>query len=203
MDPIIVVGLGNPGTEYEGTRHNIGFEVVEELTRRFRSPVRAGRGEYLIATHQFAGRTLILAKPMTYMNNSGSAVAELLEKFGASLQELIIVADDVALPLGAIRVRAKGSDGGHNGLWSIIYQLNSDEFARVRCGVRQESMPPKDRMAEFVLSPFALGEATTVGEMIGRAADAVFEFAASGIHRTMNRFNTRSRQPEGDAGGVL
>lgn len=197
MDSIIVVGLGNPGTEYEGTRHNIGFEVVDELTRRFRVPMRAGRGEYLIATHQFTGKTLILAKPLTYMNNSGTAVADLLERFRALPQELIVVADDVALPLGAIRVRAKGSDGGHNGLWSIIYQLNSDEFARIRCGVRQEAMPSKDRMADFVLSPFGPRETTTVREMIGRAADAVLEFAVNGIHRTMNRFNTRSRQPEG------
>lgn len=202
MDPIIIVGLGNPGIEYEGTRHNVGFEVVDELTRRFRARMRAGRGDYLIASHRIAGRDLLLAKPLTYMNNSGAAVADVLERSGATLQELIIVADDLALPLGTIRVRAKGSDGGHNGLASIIYQLNSDEFARVRCGIQQEVMPPKDRIVEFVLSPFEPGEAAVVKQMVGRAADAVMECVAVGVTKAMNKFNTKVHQTEGDIDSI-
>ena len=191
MDPIIVVGLGNPGTEYEWTRHNVGFKVVDELSRRFKTPMKAGRGEYLFASRRIDGKKVVFAKPLTYMNNSGTAVGDLLEKYIARLEDLIIVADDFALPLGTIRVRAKGSDGGHNGLSSIIFQLNSSEFARIRCGIQQEMMLSKERMAEFVLSPFDTEERKTAEAMISRAADAVMEFVAAGIARTMNRFNTR------------
>ena len=197
MDPILVVGLGNPGNEYDGTRHNIGFEVADELARRFRAAWKAGRGDYFVASSGIGGRHIVLAKPLTYMNNSGTAVVDMMEKFGSSLHEVMVIADDLALPLGTIRVRAKGSSGGHNGLVSIIYQLNTDEFARVRCGIRQEAMPPKERMAEFVLSPFEPGEKSIVNEMVGRAADAVLEFAACGISQAMNKFNRRLPRSEG------
>jgi PTH1 family peptidyl-tRNA hydrolase len=125
------------------------------------------------------------------MNNSGAAVSELLERYGARLDELLLIADDFALPLGTIRVRAKGSDGGHNGISSVIYHLNTNEFARIRCGIQQEIMPQKDRMAEFVLSPFEREEQVAVGVMIEHAADAVVSFATAGIARTMNKFNVR------------
>lgn len=191
MDPIIVVGLGNPGTEYDWTRHNVGFKVIDELVRRFKTSIRPGRGDYLFAACRFSGKEVVLVKPLTYMNNSGIAVSELLEKYSAGLHELILVADDFALPLGTIRVRKKGSDGGHNGLSSVIYQLNTTEFARIRCGIRRDIMPPKERMAEFVLSPFEREERETVDAMIAKAADAVVEFATTGIAHTMNKFNTR------------
>lgn len=191
MDPIIVVGLGNPGTEYDWTRHNVGFRVIDELARRFKISIRPGRGDYLFAACRVSGKEVVLVKPLTYMNNSGIAVSELLEKYSAGLHELMLVADDFALPLGTIRVRTKGSDGGHNGLSSIIYQLNTNEFARIRCGIRREIMPPKERMAEFVLSPFEREERETVDAMIAKAADAVVEFTTTGIAKTMNKFNTR------------
>lgn len=192
MDPIIVVGLGNPGSEYEPTRHNVGFKVVDELARRFRSHLRAGRGEYLFAVVSVPGKDIVLSKPLTYMNNSGVVVSELLERYKTGLDKLMIVADDFALPLGTIRVRGRGGDGGHNGLSSIIYQLNSNEFARIRCGIRSEMMPPRERMAEFVLSSFEPGEMKEVDEMIQRAADAVIEFGELGINQAMNKFNTRT-----------
>ncbi|MBM2840021.1 MAG: Aminoacyl-tRNA hydrolase [Bacteroidetes bacterium] len=154
-------------------------------------PFRSGRGEYVIASRRAEGKCIILAKPMTYMNNSGTAVKELLDGYGVPLDRLIVIVDDVALPLGTIRVRAKGSDGGHNGLYSIIYQLNSNDFPRIRCGIRQEVMPPNNRMTGFVLSPFESIERKTVEGMISRAADAILEFAETGIARTMNKFNTR------------
>jgi peptidyl-tRNA hydrolase, PTH1 family len=191
VDPIIVVGLGNPGTEYDWTRHNVGFKVIDELARRFKTSIRPGRGDYLFAACRICGKEVVLVKPLTYMNNSGIAVSELLEKYSAGLHELILVADDFVLPLGTIRVRKKGSDGGHNGLSSVIYQLNTTEFARIRCGIRREIMPPKERMAEFVLSPFEREERETADAMIAKAADAVVEFTTTGISRTMNKFNTR------------
>jgi PTH1 family peptidyl-tRNA hydrolase len=202
VDPIIVVGLGNPGTEYESTRHNIGFRVIDALARRLKTPLKPGNGEYLFASRSVEGKDVILAKPLTYMNNSGNAVGGLLERYSARLDELVVIVDDIALPLGVIRVRAKGSDGGHNGLASIIYQLNTNEFPRIRCGIRQEMMPPKEQMADFVLSPFETGERETAEAMISRASDAVLEFSIAGIARTMSKFNTQPGRPDEGVGEV-
>lgn len=184
-----MVGLGNPGTEYESTRHNVGFRVVDELARRLGKRMRSGAGSYLRATAFAADATVVLVKPLTYMNNSGVAVRDLLKEFPTPQKRLLVVCDDFALPLGTLRVRTGGSDGGHNGLASVIALLESKEFPRLRCGIRKEVMPPGDQMAEFVLSPFEPEEKDAVTTMIDRAADAVTEFARSGITRTMNLFN--------------
>lgn len=123
------------------------------------------------------------------MNNSGSAIGDVLLDYGSSPDRLAVIFDDLALPLGTIRIRPKGSDGGHNGLRSIIYHLSMDAFPRIRCGIKQEVMPPKSRMVDFVLSPFDEGEKEAANEMVDRAADAAIEFATSGIALTMNKFN--------------
>ena len=191
LERLVVVGLGNPGIEYEGTRHNIGFDVIEELARRFKLSLAPGRGEFVEATREYNGRKFVLAEPLTYMNNSGNAVVELLEKHSASRKDLLVISDDFVLPLGTIRIREKGSDGGHNGLYSIIYQLDSNEFARVRCGIGQESMPAASETANFVLSPFDPQEKETVRKMIHKAADVVLTFAEYGPAQTMSRFNAR------------
>jgi PTH1 family peptidyl-tRNA hydrolase len=124
------------------------------------------------------------------MNNSGSAVAGVMADEGAAPGDLVVVVDDFALPLGTLRIRPRGSDGGHNGLASILMALGSDAFPRVRCGIRSEPMPPKSQMAEFVLSRFAAGENATAQEMIVRAADAVQAILGEGIATAMNRYNT-------------
>ncbi len=123
------------------------------------------------------------------MNNSGEAVVDVLEKYPIPLQNVLVIADDFALDIGTVRVRAGGSEGGHNGLRSIIYFLNSDEVPRIRCGIKKETMPPKREMSDFVLSPFDDDERETAGTMISKAADALEDFARSGIERTMNVFN--------------
>lgn len=184
-----MVGLGNPGAEYEGTRHNVGFQVIDELSRRVKSRLRPGDGDYLFSRCRIDGRTLVLVKPLTYMNNSGQAAVSVLERFGAPVENLMVIADDFALPLGMIRVRAKGSHGGHNGLYSIIYHLGSNEFPRIRCGIQKEPMPAKDARADFVLSGFEPGEIAIVNAMVGRAVDAALECARAGIVRAMNVFN--------------
>ena len=191
MESIVVVGLGNPGEEYHNTRHNVGFLVIDELCRRFKKNLKSGEGDYLLAHARIGDRAAILVKPLTYMNNTGIAVAEVLERFNTPQQHALVVADDFALPLGTLRIRTKGSDGGHNGLYSVIYHLNTNKFPRVRCGIKKDVMPPKTEMADFVLSPFEDDEHERVKDMVGRAADAVTEFATSGIARTMNRFNTQ------------
>jgi PTH1 family peptidyl-tRNA hydrolase len=187
--PIIAVGLGNPGFEYEDTRHNVGFMVVDEVSVRLNSLWKPGKGEYLFSRTVVDGRELVLVKPLTYMNNSGEAVLDVLERFPTTTRNLVAIVDDLALNIGTIRVRGKGSDGGHNGLRSMIYYLNSNEFPRIRCGIKREAMPPKRERADFVLSPFDDDEKEIVETMIKNAADAVEEFVRSGIERTMSKFN--------------
>jgi peptidyl-tRNA hydrolase, PTH1 family len=189
VHPLIIVGLGNPGSEYENTRHNVGFMVIDELCGRFNRDITQGKGDYLCAVARMKLTTVVLLKPLTYMNNSGLAVVDALLRYGSSLANTLVIVDDLALPLGVIRVRAKGSDGGHNGLYSIIYHMNSNEFPRIRCGIKRETMPRKGKMADFVLSAFEPEEAETVGAMVHRAADAAMEFVRSGIAQTMNKFN--------------
>ena len=187
---LVVVGLGNPGTEYEATRHNVGFRVVDTLCRRWERQFRPGKGQFFFAHGILAGQEVALVKPVTYMNNSGEAVREALEKFGVEAGSLLIVLDDVALPLGTLRIRPAGSDGGHNGLYSIIADVGTEEIPRLRCGIGPNDTVPGRDMADFVLSPFRKDERAAVDGMIVRAADAVTEFAAGGISSAMNRFNT-------------
>ncbi len=186
MDAVAIVGLGNPGTQYQETRHNVGFLVVNELCRRLRAPLKPGKGEYLIARTNLEGIELYIAAPMTFMNNSGTAVVGVLERYRLTARDLLVVVDDFALPLGTIRFRLKGSDGGHNGLASIIYMLNSHEFPRLRCGIGTAAMPQDSDMAPFVLSPFEAGEVPVVKDMVKRAVDACLEFARTGHARPVN-----------------
>ena len=186
MDAVAFVGLGNPGTQYQATRHNVGFGVIDELCRRFHTALRPGKGDYLIARTSMEGVDMHFVAPTTFMNDSGTAVLDILERFQIAPRELLVVVDDFALPLGTLRFRMKGSDGGHNGLASIIFMLNSHEFPRLRCGVGTETMPPKSAMAAFVLSPFGPEEVPTVNDMVQRAADACLEFARTGHARPVN-----------------
>ncbi len=190
MEPVVVVGLGNPGTEYEATRHNVGFAVVDTLSARWKKPFRAARGEYVIARASVSGRPVALVKPVTDMNNCGLAVEEVLAREEARPGSILVVVDDIALPLGTLRIRHGGSDGGHNGLYSIIYQIGTDAFPRLRCGVGPAVRPPKEAMAGFVLSRFDRDERPTAEAMIARAADAVTDLVGSGIAAAMNVYNT-------------
>lgn len=160
-----IIGLGNPGSEYDGTRHNIGFAVVDAVAEHYRIGFRGGRGEYSYATNG----DCLLIKPLTYMNNSGIAVREVLEWFKLAARDLLVIFDDFHLPLGSLRLREKGSAAGHNGLASIIWHLNSDEFPRLRCGIGLEDNPPDK--ADFVLSRFDRQEHERVHEMVAAARD--------------------------------
>ena len=190
MTRALLFGLGNPGTGYDNTRHNLGFRVIDALCQRLRTRLTPGNGDYRIAWATVGATDVGLIEPLTYMNNSGEAVADALEQYGTSLSEIVVICDDFALPLGTLRLRASGSDGGHNGLYSIIYHLQSDAFPRLRCGIRVEEMPPKEKMAEFVLSPFGKAEEPTVSAMVSRACDVCIAFAASGIARATIRCTT-------------
>jgi PTH1 family peptidyl-tRNA hydrolase len=196
-----VVGLGNPGSRYERTRHNAGFMVIDELAARTRAAGRRLPDAWL-AEATLAGEPALLVKPQSYMNLSGEPVSRLLAEHEASPADLVVVVDDVALPLGRLRVRERGSDGGHNGLRSLASSLGTYEFPRVRLGVGPEE-PPRDDMAEpateqgpqvldlaeFVLGEFTAEEIPKLRQVIGLAADAVASLVQDGPAAAMNRFN--------------
>jgi peptidyl-tRNA hydrolase, PTH1 family len=185
-----VVGLGNPGARYSRTRHNAGFMVIDELAARPRSAGRVDRDAWLAET-RLAGQEALLVKPQSFMNLSGEPVARLLAEASASPADLVVVVDDVALPLGRLRVRPEGSDGGHNGLLSVITSLGTDAFARVRIGVGIDP-PPDMELRDFVLADFLPEEVERLREVIGLAADAVACLVQEGPAEAMNRFNGRS-----------
>jgi len=189
---VCLVGLGNPGAEYEGTRHNIGFEIVERIASQIRAPFRPGKGDYTVAVGSFKNEEIGLVRPLTYMNNSGEAVLDIRNRYDIPLERFLILCDDFQLPLGRLRLRPDGSDGGHNGLYSIIYHLKSNSFPRLRCGIASERMPAdKTQMAAYVLSPFSPAERPLVDDMIARAAEASLAFAVDGLARTMNYYNVK------------
>ena len=182
----MVAGLGNPGTQYKGTRHNIGFAVVDELARRGSVVFESAPADALIAKWRRSDETVLLVKPLTFMNLSGQAIGELERYFKIDLADLLIVVDEVQLPLGKLRARVRGSAGGHNGLKSVIAHVG-DEFSRLRVGVgRGEG---QRNLADHVLSRFEKDEAAEVERMTTRAADAAEMFITSGIAAVMNTFN--------------
>ena len=181
-----IVGLGNPGQKYWGTRHNIGFAVLDELARRARAVFEAAPADALLAKVR-EPEPRLLVKPLTFMNNSGQAVGELVRYFKIDLADLLIVVDEADLPLAKLRARARGSAGGHNGLKSIIEHLGSD-VSRLRVGVGRGGAT-RDELANHVLARFDKSEAAEVERMTMRAADAAEVFITSGIAAVMNEFN--------------
>lgn len=188
IDMWLVAGLGNPGKRYARTRHNVGFEVVDELARRAAASFRRSwRFPGELAEVREDGDRLLLLKPRTYMNRSGQAVGPVLRRKGLALAELIVIVDDTELACGAVRLRRRGSAGGHNGLKSVIASLGSDEFIRLRVGVGGR---PDDReMVDHVLSGFTPDERDVVDEAVSRAADAVWAVIRDGVDYAMNRYN--------------
>ncbi len=184
-----MVGLGNHGRAYRNTRHNVGFMVLDELCRRWSCSLREGRGEYFRAGCRRGATDVVLIAPTTYMNNSGVAVREVAEELTLGPEHILVIADDFALPLGTLRLRKSGSDGGHNGIASVIYHLGDNGIPRLRCGIGTTEPFAGEDPATFVLSPFAPEEEKAVAAMVGRAADATESFVHSGIDRTMTQYN--------------
>lgn len=184
----LIVGLGNIGEEYQHTRHNIGFDVVNELA--LRSEVGFTTDRYAdVCTIRNKGKQFLLIKPSTYMNLSGKAVNYWLQKEKIPIHQMMIITDDIALPLGTIRIRTKGSDGGHNGLKHIIETLQTQQFNRLRFGVGNDF--GKGAQVDFVLGKWKQEENELLGLTIKKSADAALSFAHIGIDRTMNIYNTK------------
>jgi PTH1 family peptidyl-tRNA hydrolase len=189
-----IVGLGNPGPKYHGTRHNVGFAVLDELAKRTHVEFESARVDALVGRWRRPEQDLVvlLAKPLTFMNASGEAVGALLHYFKIELPDLLVIVDEVQLPVGKLRARARGSAGGHNGLKSVIAHAG-EEFSRLRLGVGRGPEGPAGKaqrdLADHVLSRFEADERAEVERMISRAADAAEVFVTGGIAGVMNQFN--------------
>ncbi len=191
-DCYIIVGLGNPGKKYDGSRHNVGFDVIDELVDRYdiRHPQRFGKS--MIGKGRIGSEKVILVKPLTYMNLSGEAVREITDYYKVDpSSQLIVISDDVDLPVGKLRIRAKGSAGGHNGLKSIIGHLGRNDFNRIRVGVGGKAHPDMD-LADHVLGHFNKSERAVMDEAVTRAADAVECILSDGVDKAMNIYNTNA-----------
>ena len=192
----LIVGLGNPGLRYHHTKHNIGFRVIDALhekTQHGRQALRHTQTSIcrsLVVQTTWHNTSVVLAKPMTYMNNSGVAVAALVDRFDVPLSQLCIVYDDVHLDIGVLRIRQKGSDGGQKGMKSIIYHLGTNEVPRLRIGIGE----PIGNMVDYVLTEFSETEEIEIEPTIHRAVDAVEAFIKDDILTVMNQFNRREQK---------
>ena len=185
----LIVGLGNPGSKYELTRHNIGFIILDFFAESINISFKAGKGDWLEAKGKIGDEDVYLLKPLTYMNNSGVAILEFMEKTGSDIKDVLVIVDDFQIPLGMIRVRKGGSDGGHNGLSSIIYHLNSDEFPRMRAGIGRNEALKKEDFIDFVLGNFDKEEIENIKKLIPEYMKCIRSFITDGLTITMNTFN--------------
>ncbi len=184
----LIVGLGNIGAEYAGTRHNIGFDVVDAMAAG--AEVAWSSARYgAVAQLKIKGRSVLLLKPSTYMNLSGKALNYWMQSEKIPLEQVLVIVDDMALPLGALRLRGKGSDGGHNGLLHIAQTLGHHQYARLRFGIGNDF--PKGFQVDFVLGSWSAEEREALKEPIVKACEAVQSFVLQGLARTMNMYNTK------------
>ncbi len=186
----LIVGLGNPGSKYQKTRHNIGFECLDELHGRLGKPLPSSKFEGQLARGTLAGKEVFLLWPLTYMNQSGRSVAPLVGFYKLPVDRILILCDDMSLPLGKLRVRARGSSGGQKGLADILQALGSEDVPRLRIGI--DRPPPDWEVTDFVLSRFGKSERETMEAAVKTAADAVEHWLVHGILSCMNRYNRDS-----------
>lgn len=186
---ILIAGLGNPGKEYALTRHNVGYDVVDRLAEKH--SIRVDRIKFRSLTGEgiISGEKVLLIKPLTYMNNSGLAISEALRFYKLTVDDLIVLVDDIDIEFGSVRIRKKGSAGSHNGMKSIISHIQNEEFTRIKLGIG--SKPPDFDLADFVLSRFSKDERTEVECMVKKAADVVETILSDGIDSAMNSFNIK------------
>jgi len=186
----LFVGLGNPGRQYAKTRHNLGWQVLDRLVEKLKIGFKAGKGEYYAARFEENEREIVFIKPTTYMNGSGIAVKEALAFFGKTPADLLVILDDMALPLGKLRLRSKGSSGGHNGLESVIYQLQTEEFARLRLGIGTPEA--KESAVGHVLGEFSKEEKKIAEEMMESAIVVVETCCQTGYQAALNYLSRQS-----------
>ena len=189
----LIVGLGNPGVQYAWTPHNLGFLAVDRIAERSGIRVERPESKSLAGFGTYGGQDVVLVKPQTMMNLSGLAVRDLLQRHECTPEDLVVLYDDIALPWGMLRIRERGTAGGHNGVKSVIGAVGTDEFSRVRLGVQPDH--PVGDLAEYVLRPMKKSDMETVAGMTEEAADAVELILAQGTQQAMNRYNRRVEPP--------
>ncbi len=182
---ILIVGLGNPGKQYEQTRHNIGFDVIDYMANKYNIDVNREKFKGVCGEGFIENKKVILLKPLTYMNLSGESIRELASFYKLEDDEIIVVYDDISLDIGRLRIREKGSAGGHNGIKSIIQNLGGDKFPRVKVGVGQ----PKDNLVNHVLGKFSKGDREHIEKVIPIVSDAIVEIVKNDAKESMNKFN--------------
>ena len=193
----LIIGLGNPGPEYQWTPHNLGFLAVDELANRGGIRVERPEAKALVGKGKLAGEEVLLAKPQTFMNLSGISIRELLEKYELGPEDLLVLWDEVQLPWGVLRIGKEGSAGSHNGAQSVISAVGTKRFARLRLGCGPDH--PLSSRKEYVLRAMKKAELEVAAEMIGQAGDAVETMLKEGVDTAMNRFNRRAAEDEGAA----
>ena len=189
---ILIAGLGNPGKEYENTRHNAGFLVLDTLAQKLGADLSERKHRALCGKAVIGGQKVILLKPQTYMNSSGESIRAAADYYKVPPEDILVVYDDISLAPGQLRIRAKGSAGGHNGIKSIIAHLGTQEFPRVKVGIGEK--PPRMDLADYVLGHFSSGEKKIMGEAAKEAADAICEIVNVGIEQAMNDHNRRKEE---------
>jgi PTH1 family peptidyl-tRNA hydrolase len=180
-----LIGLGNPGKRYMDTRHNIGYLIVDQFSSGKNIPFLPGKGDYYYKELEIDDNQVLLFKPTTYMNHSGRAVRKIIEDFYISIDEMLVICDDFNLPFGAFRFRQKGSDGGHNGLKSIIYTLQTEDFNRFRFGIGDAF----NDASQYVLESFSRKESEKLNDLLPISTEAIHHWLKQGIQTTMNKFN--------------
>ncbi|MCH8558746.1 MAG: aminoacyl-tRNA hydrolase [Balneolia bacterium] len=183
----IIAGLGNIGNEYDGTRHNVGFDIADRLADKLSISFEKARGPYLAARGAFKGKPLVIIKPNTYMNRSGSAITKAIVEFKSSLENVLVCYDDLNLPPGKIRFRPDGSAGGHNGIQDIIERTGTRTFSRLRFGIGNDF--PRGRQVDYVLGPFATDEMPDIEAGLEKSVEGILCFVRQGLVQTMNQFN--------------
>lgn len=183
----LIVGLGNPGLEYKGTRHNVGFELIDKLSEKLTITLQPGNGLFFLGEGQFKGRKVSLIKPVTFMNKSGKAVSSALALTGNTPAECLICYDDIHLETGRIKIKPSGSAGGHNGIIDIIDRLQTPDFPRLRIGIGNDFK--RGRQSEYVLSPFTSSQRKQIDETLEVASEAILTFLRGGTEAAMNQFN--------------
>ncbi|UCH63314.1 MAG: aminoacyl-tRNA hydrolase [Fidelibacterota bacterium] len=192
----LIIGLGNPGSRYARTRHNFGYRALESLAHAWSLAFVPGKGDYIMAVRE--SEDLALVKPTAFMNESGLPVKEALAHFHVTLPDMLVIFDDIDLPLGSLRFRPRGGAGGHQGMASIIYHLGSEDFPRLRLGIATDA--PLRPSEEYVLEPFRSRDEPQVAQVLEQAVDGIEYYLEQGIERTMTRFNTRPAGTEIETG---
>jgi PTH1 family peptidyl-tRNA hydrolase len=182
-----VIGLGNPGVRYRRTRHNIGFELCEELVKRYGLKFKMGKGDYIYAISEELDT--VFAKPITYMNNSGIAVKDIVKRYNVNMEDLMVIYDDLDLMLGRFKIKKSGSGGTHNGMRSIIRHLSSDGFPRLKFGIDVDGRRESGSSVDFVLSNFSRSEKEEVENLIPKALNALDCYITEGLEKAMNTYN--------------